>query len=319
MQILEVDFFDGVSSQKQSLILHVKQGWVHFPQKNWQFSFEDIKISSKIPNTPQTITLPNGGYCLTKKEENIKIKSSVMFNVEKKSFFVILSIIFMIGFIVFTLTKGGDIAGKIVAKTLPQSVSQTIGTKSFDFLKEHYLAPSNLPATTKTYLKKELKKLTPNNLHVKLHFYKSKKFKANAFALPSNDIILLDDLVLKDKNPKKLGIIGVLAHEIGHIQKHHTIQQITKTSIAGMLSAYFIGDFSSMLTTVTTGLISLSYSREFEKEADEIAVKLLKKQGYSLKPLANLFKSLNTSSNQNSILSSHPLTQERIEFFLSND
>ncbi len=319
METLEVDFFDGVSSRKQSLFLHVKKDGLYFPQKEWFFPFNEVKISSKIPNVSQTITLPNGGYCLLKKEDTIKFSSSFSNIIEKKGIFALISIVLIIGFIIFSLTKGSDIAGKIAAKTLPQSVSDIIGEESFEFLKEHYLKHTKIPLKTQNYLKNELKKITPKNLHVKLHFYNSPMLKANAFALPSNDIILLDGLILKDKDPQKMGIIGVLAHEIGHIQKRHSMQQIAKTSIVGMLSAYFIGDFSTFAATISTGIVSLSYSREFEKEADEIAVKLLKKQGYSTKPLANLFKALNSGKNQNKLLSTHPLTEKRIKYLLSQD
>lgn len=314
MNTFRVDFFDGKSSKKTTLTLDIHDSFIFFPEKNWKFSFDQIKVSTKIKGVSQTLNLPNGGYCSVDKNDIIELKKSFVSYMESKKTHIFISLVLIIALSLFALTYGSTWSAKIVANILPQKVSQIISKESFSFLKENYLKPTKLPNSTQTYLKNSFKKITPPSLHVKLHFFNSPILKENAFALPSGDIILLDDLVLKDKDKNLTGIIGVLGHEIGHVKRKHALQNIVKSSIVGVLSAYFIGDFSTIIATLTTGLVTLNYSREFEKEADEEAAIALKKHGYSLRPLINLFKSLKGHEIQSKLFSTHPLFKERIDF-----
>jgi Zn-dependent protease with chaperone function len=95
-----------------------------------------------------------------------------------------------------------------------------------------------------------------------------------------------------------------------------------KTGVAGVLIGYITGDVSVIATAIPTVLINSSYSRDFEREADEHAVKELKEMNVSTKYVAELFEALakdhEEEENNNSLLgmlASHPLTSERIDYF----
>lgn len=314
-KIYKVDFFDGQSSKKLPLSFEVYRKSIIFIENGWQFSIKEISLSSKIEGVSQTLVLPNGGYCILKASDTLSLKKSIVPFLESKVKYTIFSVILMVAIVAFALSYGSAWSAKMVANLLPRDALSSLSQKSLLFLKESYLEPSKLPLQTKEYLRKTCNQIAPKGLHVKLHFYRSSLLKANAFALPSGDIVLLDDLVYLDKDKDLLGIIGVLAHEIGHVKRRHTLQSIVRGSIVGVLVAYFIGDYSTIITTLSAGLITFSYSREFEKEADDEAIGIMKKNNYSLKPLVLLFEEISKQNRvrQQEIFSTHPLFKKRIE------
>lgn len=315
MKRYRVDFFDGTSSKKISLTLEVSEEFISFLEVDWQFVVEEVQLSSKLEGVSQTLTLPNGGYCVLKSDDTLSFNKSIVPFLESKLKYALMSLVLIVGVVGILLTVGSSWSAKVVASMLPQSVSKELGKQSFAFLEQNYLQPSRLSSKTKEDLAKIFYKIAPDGLHVKLHFYSSTLLGANAFALPSGDIVLLDGLVELDKNEELLGIVGVLAHEIGHVKQKHTLQSIVKGSIIGILMAYFIGDYSTVITVLSTGLLTFSYSREFEREADDEAIKIMNKNNYSLKPLANLFETISQhmAFKQKEIFSTHPLFRERVE------
>lgn len=313
MDELEVYYFDGISSKKHTLLLQIDDQFLYFPEKQWKFAFKDVKISTKMKNTPQSLNLPNDlGYCIIKKEDTLQLNFSILPTLEYKKRYIFISLFIMLIFAAFVIGPGSSYFATIIANVMPQSFHQQLGQKSFEILKKDYLTPTKLSEKTQLYLQNEFQKITPNNLHVKLHFYSSKIFKANALSLPSGDIILFDDLVYKDKNEKLLGIIGVLGHEISHVKHKHAIKQLIKTASIGILFAYFIGDFSSILSTLSSTYLSLNYSQNAELQADNDAIISLKNQNYSLTPFMKLFQNLQKDISENTIFKTHPLFKDRI-------
>jgi len=157
----------------------------------------------------------------------------------------------------------------------------------------------------------------------KLHFRSSPKMGPNAFALPSGDIVLTDQLVALSQDDEFRDILGVLAHEKGHVVKKHSLRIAIKTGISGAIIGYITGDVSVLASTIPTILINSSYSREFEHEADVHAVKELKDMNISTKYIATLFEELEKKQGGEenatvmSMFASHPLTSQRIDYFKS--
>lgn len=315
IQSFKVSFFDGKSSKEKPLTLKASKEFIFFEENEWKFPIEEVEITKKISGVSQTLTLPHGGICILNAHETLSFKKNRVLFLETKLRYAFLALLIMVGFGYFLVTYGSAWGAKVLAQNLPENILHELSQKSLSYLEDEYLETSKLKAQTREHLEKKFEKIAPESLHVKLHFYSSPKFGANAFALPSGDIILLDELVKLDKDEELLGVVGVLAHEMGHVQEKHSLRGIIRASIAGVVVAYFFGDFSSILTTLSAGLMTFSYSREFEREADDIAIKIMKKNGYSIKPLANLFEDISKQNTflKSEILSTHPLFKERIE------
>jgi len=154
-----------------------------------------------------------------------------------------------------------------------------------------------------------------------LHFRRG--MGANAFALPGGTIVMTDGIVeLADKH--QLGddaLVGVLAHEIGHVMHRHTTRLIVEQGVLNVGLGLALGDVSWLLSTGSSLLTGLSYRRSHETEADCFAQALMTRTGGRTEPMADLLlqmegagKKQRTGDNSwMELASSHPATAQRAQ------
>jgi beta-barrel assembly-enhancing protease len=143
----------------------------------------------------------------------------------------------------------------------------------------------------------------------------------NAFAAPGGHVVLTRAIIEKASNPDE--IAGVLAHEIGHsLELHPEAGLVRSVGFWALIQMVFTGT-PGALGNAGTVLAQLAYTRSYEREADAIALKLLKEAGISHRPFAGFFKRMDgkepvkpTTSKRgifsNDMLQTHPPTAERI-------
>ncbi len=155
----------------------------------------------------------------------------------------------------------------------------------------------------------ELKHLVSDK-DVQYELYYSDSREINAYALPGNMIVLNRGIILECDTPEEL--IGVIAHELGHLKmKHHTDQLITTLSIELLLAGS-----GSTTGEVTKILTQNAFSRDMESEADDFAIKKMKELNISPNYLAKLFKKMYIKSDMvPEFLNSHPGMNKRISKF----
>jgi Zn-dependent protease with chaperone function len=136
----------------------------------------------------------------------------------------------------------------------------------------------------------------------------------NALALPGGKIYLFDGLLAKAQNPDE--IAGILAHELGHVAHRDGTRNLIYTGGTSFLIGLLFGDVtgSSALIFASRSLLSASYSREAEQDADTFAIKVMQRLGRSPKPMGELmFRVTGKEGDKSpSILASHPLTEDRL-------
>ncbi|MBP1886013.1 M48 family metallopeptidase [Sinorhizobium mexicanum] len=149
-----------------------------------------------------------------------------------------------------------------------------------------------------------------------LNFRKGGAIGPNAFALPDGTLILTDELVELAGDDTEM-IVGVLAHEIGHVELKHSLRQIYRAAGVAALIMVIAGDIGSGAEDVLVqggGLLSLSYSRSAEAAADRHSVELMVKSGRDPAAIARFFQLIETKledRSETSIFSTHPGTPER--------
>ena len=330
--LIEALLYDGKSSKEYEVVIEFTFGRrVLIPSHEINVSLEDVRIESRLGNTPRVLNFPNGVRCKSRENDKIDqvlrdfgISKSKAYKIESSWALTVGSVLITIGFIWFMLTAGASYTATALASILPQSSLNQVSEISMNQLEEHYLNPSKLSKEEKSIIQKHFDLLVKGEPNYQLHFRSSPQIGPNAFALPSGDIVLTDELVALSRDHEFRDILGVLAHEKGHVVKKHSLRMAIKTGVAGVIIGYVTGDVSIIATTVPTILINSSYSREFEREADAHAVKELEKMKISTKYMAELFEALAQeyeSSESNSsimgMMASHPLTSERIKYFKS--
>lgn len=136
----------------------------------------------------------------------------------------------------------------------------------------------------------------------------------NAFALPGGKVYLFDGLLEKAENPDE--IAGVLAHELGHLRHRDSMRELIHNGGTSFLVGLLFGDVtgSGALIFASRSLVTSSYSRDAETNADTFAIETMHKLGRPAKPMGELmFRVTGKEGGKGlSLVSSHPLTEDRL-------
>ena len=137
---------------------------------------------------------------------------------------------------------------------------------------------------------------------------------ANAFALPGGKVYLFEGLLAKAENPDE--IAGILAHELGHLKHRDSTRNLIYNGGTSFLFGLLFGDItgSGALIFASRSLLTASYSREAEQNADTFSIDVMHRLGRSPKPMGELmFRVTGKEGDRSlSILASHPLTEDRL-------
>jgi len=153
----------------------------------------------------------------------------------------------------------------------------------------------------------------------------------NAFVAGGPNIFLYSGLLEKTDNPAQ--VIGVVAHELGHISGGHLVRgrgAIENASYESMLGT-ILGIGAAIATgnggvgaAVAAGAQStalnkyLAFSRVQESSADQAGLSALEKAGYSPKGMRDFMHKLESqellpASQQSEYVRTHPLTRNRVD------
>jgi Zn-dependent protease with chaperone function len=150
----------------------------------------------------------------------------------------------------------------------------------------------------------------------KLNFTIVKSTEINAFALPDGNIIVYSGIIKQLTSYTQLA--ALLSHEVSHVVYRHSMKELCRNLSGYIVLSLITSDANgimSVLATHVNKLNNLSYSRGFEKEADEKGFYCLQKNGIDPKGMTELFDILKSSESVEipEFLSTHPLTEARIK------
>lgn len=225
-----------------------------------------------------------------------------------------------------------------VLSVTPRSVDHRIGESALDSIGPKLFEASRVPPARQRQLQLAFQNLIeraqargplPQALSqapVKLVFKRS-RIGPNALAFPDGTIVLTDELIdlLPGQDPV---LLGVLAHEWGHVQHRHTMRLLLQTGALSAMASAALGDFSQVAVALPALLGQMGYSRDMEREADDTAIAVLKANGIPPRIMVTLFEKLQqvrgpagaASSPDDAMpgisFSSHPSDAERMARFL---
>lgn len=136
----------------------------------------------------------------------------------------------------------------------------------------------------------------------------------NAFALPGGKVFVFDALLAKANNPDE--VAGVIAHELGHLKHRDNMRGLIYNGGTSFLVGLLFGDITgsgAMIFTSRT-LITSANSREAETAADTFSIEIMQKLGRPPKAMGELMLRVTGKEGGKglSIISSHPLTEDRL-------
>lgn len=148
----------------------------------------------------------------------------------------------------------------------------------------------------------------------------------NAFALPGGKICITRGLLSRMTTEDQLA--GVVGHEIGHVTARHGAQQYTSQMLIGgllgigavVLESEEVKGAPLIMAAAGIGgqLVLLRYSRDHERQSDELGMEYMARAGYNPKGFVESMEILKGAhdkepSKLEAMFQSHPLTSERIE------
>ena len=164
-----------------------------------------------------------------------------------------------------------------------------------------------------------------------IHIYLVNDHQINAFVAGGQNLFINTGLLMRSQNPSQ--VIGVIAHETGHIAGGHlarsqeamrnaTIKGIIAMVLAAGASAAAGGQGAGGVLMGASGVAQrsiLQYSVEQEAKADQAGLSFLDASGQSAKGLLDFFRVLEgeellSAIRQDPYLRTHPLTRDRINY-----
>ena len=296
--------------------LHIENDSVQlYSQGNVQISalYNQLNISDRIGNVSRKVVFPDGSVFETSNNDAIDhlIKdnaSSLGFmafvHVLERNMAMIFVSLFITAAVVFSGIKWGvPAAGHIIAANLPAATNKALSTNILSFMDEHLFTPSQLDEKKQQQIRQhytnsliplyEGQQATEFKLHFRLWGDDKQHSIANALALPSGDIIVTDRFIELAESQDEIDM--VLLHEMGHVVKRHSLEQVIEGTMLAVVVSLAFGDLSAIADTgigVGAFLISSFYSRNHEIEADQFAYQYGLKAGIDPNKLTTILQKM---------------------------
>ncbi|GAB3625331.1 Metalloprotease LoiP [Pandoraea terrae] len=310
MTQVDAYYFDGRTSARHRVVLSVEDdvATVRGDGIERQAPLRELRVSERAGAAPRLVTFADGAFCEIGDHpafERLLAQTGwadsavVRWQSRWRTTWIALAAGALV--LLAAYRWGVPWMAEQIATRLPSQVAAAVGQQALTALDQRVLRPSRLPLARQRRIIDALSALhAPGEgaaggraplpaFHV--HFRDAPAMGANAFALPSGDLIVTDQLITLAGDDDTL-VIAVLAHELGHLQARHGMRMLVQGSIVGAAVALYTADLSSIVSGMAAASLSTRYSREFETQADDYAAALLRANGLSPARLADMLEKM---------------------------
>src|SRR5512133_3612041 len=339
MTSVTVAYFDGKVSTRREVLFTLDGDSVTIRGEDVELSYPaaTLRIPPGVGSIRRTVRLPDGGLCELEDGELLAglerlaggAGTARLVHRWEKNLPLALGAVLLTALVVFLFVHYGvPSLARRAALAIPASTESTMGRESLATLDRMLMKPSTLKKERRDELTALFQRVAgPGGTAAgyRLECRSCPAIGANAFAPPSGIVVITDDLVKLARHDNE--IAAILAHELGHVRGRHIMRLVLQSSAAGLIVATLTGDLvsiTSLAATLPTVLVNASFTREFEREADDAAIAWMRSAGVPPRGYAEILGRLqaqldvrrgeSTTGSQpvRNYLSSHPETGERI-------
>ena len=163
---------------------------------------------------------------------------------------------------------------------------------------------------TESYIKKINQEiLSVNNYEKEINFKIIIDRNPNAFINQDNILFISSGLIID--SPDYVAFLGVLAHEIGHLEKYHiskrkesiqNLKSINALSNLSIIAGSLISNNPEVMSALAVNQVGinnfyLDFSKDQEREADYYAIETLNKLNLSSNSIIKLLQTLEKNTN----------------------
>ena len=200
-------------------------------------------------------------------------------------------------------------AGQLT-RVVPLSWERRVADEAMAQLDGRFLQPSRLSAERQAALRADFDALAARHrgplqaypgYQPQLRLMFRSGMPANAFALPGGTVVMTDKLVeaadaLGQPEAARAAVLGVLAHEIGHVAHRHSTRLVVEQGVLNVGLGLALGDVSGIVSSGANLLVGLSYRRQHESQSDCYAARLMHEAALPVGPMADLLEAIDRGS-----------------------
>lgn len=335
-----VELFDGKIAKAQRATVRVESHELIVLSEAGEsrYRLNELQWPERTRSASRVFRLPDGATLQASADDTWSVMANAhgitenpVVRWQQSGWRIALALLVVVGIGLAGMRWGVPLAARALLVLVPEQVDIAIGNQALIQLDQSVFEPSKLDAKAKADLRERLALVVSNGWSNSAEqaptyslVFRSSPYGPNAFALPGGNIILTDELVeLADGNLDM--VIGVLAHELGHVQGRHGMRGLSQTLLAATVIAVVLGDATSLITAAPLMLGGLAYTRDLEAQADDRAIELLEQSNISPAVMAHFFNRIleiteDSDSDEGTselglLFSSHPGSRERIKKF----
>lgn len=299
--MIDATYFDGRSTTRHPVTVAMKKRAVGVRGADGFQRVERLSrmdVSERLLHAPRLLRFPDGAFLeindrrLDRMLRENGYRDPWVVRWQQNWPLSLLALVLLLATLIFGYQRGLPWAADRIARHLPASAERKIGDHELELLDGRWFRPSKLDLVQRERLQRmfaELQQPRGEKTAFRIEFRDS-NIGPNAFALPNGVIVMTDQLVETAGNEQ--AVLGVLCHELGHLQRRHSLRRLLQTLGAGAMMNVMFGDVSSVLTALPAFLMDMKYSRDFEREADQYAIDMMQENGLPLSPMADLFEKM---------------------------
>lgn len=292
-------YFDGQSSRAHPVVATVEDGRIRVQGEAFarDFALADTRVSERLQHAPRLLTFADGSYCEVADHATLDavlaaagLRDSLVVRSQNRWPYAIAALAATLLTLLLGYLYALPWAARIAARFVPPEIEARIGREALAYMDRGVFQPTRLPEQQRARLVARFAEIAPRDARPYRVEFRSSLIGPNALALPDGTILITDELVLlADKDE---AVLGVLAHELGHIEHRHLLRRLIASTLIGAVVTLLVGDASALASALPATLAELRYSRDMEREADDYAIQTLRAHGLPLEPLADLFEKM---------------------------